>query len=78
MVFWNHRVEIERIDLGNEPPLSVAYDSMLMAEFFRSLVVAARQPFARWLRNVGMAIAAMIPMIATTMSNSMREKPRVQ
>ena len=61
--------------LVKSPPLSTAEDSAARPKFDRSVLVAEFQPFLRWLRNVGIAIAARIPMMIMTTRSSIRVKP---
>ena len=46
-----------------------------MVAFFRADLDWATQPFSRWLRNVGMAMAARMPMMMMTTRSSMSVKP---
>src|SRR3954451_17769745 len=43
--------------------------------FFRSALACASQPFLRWFRKTGMAIAARMPMMMMTTRSSIRVKP---
>ena len=61
--------------LVKSPPLSTAADSTASARFAASVFAAEFQPFLRWLRNVGIAIAARMPMMIMTTRSSMRVKP---
>src|SRR3954470_9249016 len=55
---------------------SEKYDSSAVTRLRRSDFIAAMYAFDFVLANFGIAIAARIPMITTTISNSIRVKPR--
>lgn len=48
---------------------------MFVLAFFRSLVAAPLYALDRYAENWGMAIAAKIPMIATTIKSSIKVNP---
>ena len=49
-----------------DPPLSAAQVVAAEAPFLRSLCAAASRALSRWLRKTGMAMAARMPMMITT------------
>jgi hypothetical protein len=55
--------------------LSAKYPSWAVAAFRRSDFMAARYAFSLVLANFGMAMAARMPMMTTTINNSIRVKP---
>src|SRR3954464_8947650 len=55
---------------------SEKYDSSAVTRLRRSDFIAAMYAFDLVFANFGIAIAARMPMITTTMSSSMRVKPR--
>src|SRR5688500_5425773 len=55
--------------------LSAKYDSCAEARFFRSDFIWAMYAFSFVFANFGIAIAARMPMITTTIRSSMSEKP---
>src|SRR4029079_11193977 len=57
------------------PPLSAAYCSSYVAMLRRSDFIAARYAFSLVFANFGIAIAARMPMITTTIKSSIRVKP---
>src|SRR6185369_743934 len=54
---------------------STKYASSAVAALRQSLSARASKPLARYAANCGMAIAAKIPMMATTTRSSIRVKP---
>src|SRR6185503_18873119 len=57
------------------PPLSAAYCSSYVAMLRRSDFIAATYALSFVLANFGIAIAARIPMMTTTIRSSIRVKP---
>jgi hypothetical protein len=58
-----------------KPSHSVARVCIMVAALRADETAAESCAFERWLRNVGMAIAARIPMMITTTRSSIRVKP---
>src|SRR5215203_1186362 len=55
--------------------LSTRYASSISARLRLSLLAWASQPFVRWCRNTGIAMADRMPMMMMTTRSSIRVKP---